>query len=185
MKKINSTLSIGELIASSTFAQAKTDEFEAVIRHSTIFSFWKDIVGAKFVKFTKPYSIKGSKIFVSAKSPIVVQELSLLKEKILKKINSYSKPLDIEIKDIIFNYKNFSEKTQQEDEFIEDKPEFLTKEELNKQQINDNTKKEIEAHINKLNFLSEEQKQRFIGKILSTYQAKKIQENSKKGTGQK
>ena len=102
MRQINDTSSIGDLIDTSVFCAKKNSKINHVVKQSTIFSFWKNVVGQKFVKFTKPYNIKYSKLYVSAKSPVVVQELSLYKAKLIEKINSYSKPLGIEIKDIIF-----------------------------------------------------------------------------------
>ena len=64
MKKHNPTTHIGELISKTAFGEmAKGNKMGAVIKHSTIFSFWNNIVGAKFAKFTKPYSIKYNKLF--------------------------------------------------------------------------------------------------------------------------
>ena len=87
MKKINETLSISELMSSTVFGQKAEEGFAIVAKHSTIFSFWGDIVGKKFQKYTKPYAIKNSKIYVSTKSPALIQELTLLKSKILAKIH--------------------------------------------------------------------------------------------------
>ena len=113
MKKNNKTVSISDLINSTVFGDiVKEDKMSFVIKQTTVFSFWEDIVGKKFVKYTKPYVIKSSKIFVSVKSPVIIQELNLYKTKLLKKINSYSIPLGIEIKDIVFDYKNFEDKTK-------------------------------------------------------------------------
>lgn len=149
----------------------------AIIKHSTIFSFWNNIVGTKFAKFTKPYVIKYNKLYVSAKSPVIVQELNLYKKKILKNVNSYSLPLGIEIGDIIFNYKNYSMTTPETlSNQIEDKPIEITKSQLEEIELDDNTKNSIKQNINKIKFLNEEQKKNFARKIESTYKAKNLQE---------
>ena len=58
MKQNNETKSISELLNDSIFNQTSQNKLNSVIKQSTIFSFWDNIVGAKFSKFTKPYSIK-------------------------------------------------------------------------------------------------------------------------------
>ena len=108
-RKNNKTTSIGELLHNGAFSEfVNKNKLNAIIKHSTIFSFWGNIVGAKFSNITKPYSIKANKIYVSVKSPVIAQELSLYKAKILQKINSYSQPLGLFINDIVFNYKNYN-----------------------------------------------------------------------------
>lgn len=174
-REIKETNTIGSLLNSTIFAQAQQEgKMGAVMKHSTIFSFWNNIVGAKFANFTKPYAIKGNKIYVTAKSPVIVQELNLYKTKILKNINSYSLPLGIKIVDIIFSYKNYSVSSPIENNQIEDKPVEISKEALNQVKIDSNLQKEIKKHIEKIDFLNEKQKEKFADKIISTYQAKTI-----------
>ncbi len=175
MRQINDTSSIGDLIDTSVFCAKKNSKINHVVKQSTIFSFWKNVVGQKFVKFTKPYNIKYSKLYVSAKSPVVVQELSLYKAKLIEKINSYSKPLGIEIKDIIFNYKNFNATETIAQAGIEDKPIEIEKNKLSEVEVDIETREKIKAKIEKLKFLNPGQKENFIKKILSTYQAKAFQ----------
>lgn len=178
MKKHNPTIHIGELISKTAFADmAKGNKMGAIIKHSTIFSFWNNIVGVKFAKFTKPYAIKYNKLYVSAKSPVIVQELNLYKKKILKNINSYSLPLGIEITDIILNYKNYSMTTPETlSNQIEDKPIEITNSQLEKIELDDNTKNSIKQNIDKIKFLNEEQKEIFARKIESTYKVRNLQE---------
>jgi len=176
MKKNNETKTISELISNSAFEELKkSDRVKKLIKYSTIFSFWKDIVGVKFSNFTKPQTIKGAKLYVSAKSPIIIQELNLYKKNILKKLNSYSQPLDIKIEDIIFDYKNFKNETIQENNQEEDKPIWLKEENLSNVEIDENFSKEIKKHISKINLLNQEQKEKLIGKILKNEQAKNLQ----------
>ncbi len=174
MKQNNETKSISELLNDSIFNQTSQNKLNSVIKQSTIFSFWDNIVGAKFSKFTKPYSIKYQKIYVSTKSPIIAQELSLYKNKILKKVNSYSQPLGMEIKDIIFNYKNFHSSNPIVSYGIEDKPIFLNNSQLNSIKINSSVQDKIKEHISKIKFLNNNQKDNLVSKIISTYQANEL-----------
>lgn len=149
----------------------------AVIKHSTIFSFWNNIVGAKFAKFTKPYAIKYNKLYISAKSPVIVQELNLYKKRILKNVNSYSMPLGIEIIDIIFNYKNYVVSTPETIvQGIEDKPIEIKKAQLETIELDKKIQEQIKENVDKIKFLNEEQKEIFARKIESTYKAKNFQE---------
>lgn len=178
MRKNNPTAHIGELINKTAFGETiKGQKFGQIIKHSTIFSFWNNIVGAKFAKFTKPYAIKFQKLYVSAKSPVLVQELSLYKAKILKNINSYSMPLGIEIKDIIFSYKNYAVSIPETmSNFVEDKPIEITNSQLEEVKINEQVEQKLKANIDKINFLNDEQKDNFSKKIIDTYKAKLIQD---------
>ena len=174
MKKNSETKTISDLLNESVFGQVSKDRLNNVVKQSTIFSFWDNIVGAKFSKFTKPYSVKYQKIYVSVKSPIIAQELSLYKNKILKKINSYSQPLGMEIKDVIFNYKNFHSSNPYASFGVEDKPVFLDNGTLSSVQVDSKIQNKIKEHVTKIKFLDEKQKDKFISKIISTYQANKL-----------
>lgn len=178
MKKHNPTTHIGELLSKTAFGEmAKGNKMGAIIKHSTIFSFWNNIVGAKFAKFTKPYAIKYNKLYVSAKSPVIVQELNLYKTKILKNVNSYSMPLGIEITDIIFSYKNYCATTPDElSHQIEDKPIEIKKNQLESIELDKKTQEQIKTNVDKIKFLNKEQKEIFAQKIESTYKVKNLQE---------
>lgn len=176
MRQINDTFTIGDLIETSVFHGAKDRRMNNVVRHSTIFSFWDEVVGVKFARFTKPYNLKGTRLFVSAKSPVIVQELTLYKAKLVKKINSYSKPLGIEITDIVFNYKNFAAQDPIKQAGVEDKPVEISKEQIENIELDSNTREQIQKHINRIKFLNKEQKEKFASKILSTYQVRALQE---------
>lgn len=177
MRQINDTFTIGDLIENSVFSEMKNRKMSSVVKHSTIFSFWDDVVGSKFAKFTRPYALKANKLYVSAKSPIIVQELTLYKNKLIQKSNSYSKPLGIEITDIVFNYKNFAAQAPKQLSGVEDKPVEIQKHQLERVEVDTNTKEQIQKHIEKIKFLNKTQKEKFTSKILSTYQAKVFQDN--------
>lgn len=175
-KRIQATKSIGELISLSTFCEKiNSKDITKVAKYSTIFSFWAEIVGKKFESISRPYSIKGAKLFVMAKSPVVIQELTLFKTALLKKINSYSLPLGIEIKDIVFDYKNFDKKDDtSSSDFIEDKPETITEQELLSIKTDSELVEKTKDSIEKLKFLPADKKEELLNKILLSYKAQKF-----------
>lgn len=176
MKRHNKTTSIADLLDSSVFGNVNLkNKMNNVIKHSTIFSFWNNIVGVKFARHTKPYAIKTNKLYVSVKSPAIAQELSLYKLKLLKKINSYSMPLNMEIKDVIFNYKNFSATTPETLVQNEDKPIELEKQEIDNIVLDEKTKEEFKNKIEKLKFLNDSQKNNLLSKLLDAKKAQIIQ----------
>lgn len=176
MRKNNKTTSIGELIHNGAFGEFMSGaKLNTIIKHSTIFSFWSNIVGPKFSNITKPYSIKANKIYVSVKSPVIAQELSLYKTKILQKINSYSQPLGFVINDIVFNYKNYLATNPIKSNQVEDKPIFLKKEEINKVEISKVDEEKIQKTVSKMEFLNKEEKREFAKKLIDNSKAKIIQ----------
>lgn len=173
MKDIKETKTISELINSFTFGEnsSKGKSLSDTIKQSTLFSFWEDIVGFKLAKFTKPTKIKYSKLYVSAKSPTLIQELNLTKQKIIKKINTYSLALGFEIKDIIFDYKNYNEDNNEE--FPPDNlPEFFNEENLSEIKLNKNYETGINKAVDKIEFLSASQKEHLRKKIINAKKAK-------------
>ena len=126
-------------------------------------------MGLKFAKYTKPIKIKLSKLYISAKSPVIVQEINLVKEKILKKANTYANPLGFNLKDLVADYKNYKEKTEEiaSDEEIN----FYNKKSLDDINIKSEYVEEIRQNIDKIKFLSEEQKNKLTEKIINTKKA--------------
>jgi len=177
MKKNSETKTVGDLLNNSIFSQKCINEkMDVVLKHATIFSFWSDVVGMKFSKFSKPTIIKGTKLFVSVFSPVLIQELTLCKRKLIEKVNSYSKPLNIEIKDIVFNYKNYKDEEKNDSHMIEDKPVWISNSELNDIKLDDISIEHIKNNVSKLKFLNEKQKEKFIEKIVNNFKAKVIRE---------
>jgi len=173
MRKINETNTISEILNGFAFSEiSKTKSMDYLIKQSTIFSFWEEIVGFKFAKISKPFSIKNKKLMVSAKSPIVIQEMTMLKTKILTKLNSFSKPLGFEIKDIIFDYKNYNNYEIEKENSIEDIPIWYNDEILENIQINEDRKNILKEKITRINFLSETQKEKLLSKLINVEKAK-------------
>ena len=171
MKNINQTKTISDLLNTFTFGEnSKGKSFSDTIKQSTVFSFWDDIVGKKLYQYTKPVRIKNSKLYVSAKSPVIIQELNLIKRKILKKLNTYTSALGISVVDIVFDYKNYNEAAQ--DNFPQDeKLEFYSDKDLSSLKIDDNYTNEIRNKISKINFLSDMQKLKLADKIINVKKA--------------
>lgn len=96
--------SIGEVI---TETLANNPRYKYAIKCSTLFSFWGEVVGVKFAKFSKPVNLNYGKLFVSCKNPTVVQELTMFKSDLLEKIDKFAQPLDLKIKDFVFSYKDW------------------------------------------------------------------------------
>jgi len=181
LKKDNKTQSISQLLHAGVFKETMgANRLNSIIKHSTIFSFWDSVVGAKFSKFTKPYAIKYSKLYVSAKSPVLAQELSLYKTKILSKVNSYSKPLGIEIKDIVCNYKNYfaSDSIEKNKNEIEDKPVEIKAQELDKLNIEKERQSQIQSCVSKISFLNDNQKEKLNREIINNLKVKQIREKN-------
>lgn len=176
LKRVKETKTIGELISLSTFCdKINSKDITKVAKYSTIFSFWAEIVGKKFESLSRPYSIKASKLFVAAKSPVVIQELTLFKAVLLKKINSYSLPLGIEIKDIVFDYKNFDKNKEIiASDFIEDKPKMIAERELLSIETEKILIEKTKDSIEKLKFLPKDKKEKLLNKIILTYKAKEF-----------
>ena len=179
MKRHSKTSSLKDLIENSIFNNtASRSKMNNVIKHSTIFSFWDNVVGAKFSKHTKPYAIKGNVLYISAKSSAIIQELNLYKTKLITKVNSYSMPLGIEIKNIVFNYKNYCATNPITDTRQEDIPKTLEQNEINSVVLDKSTESDLKEKVNKINFLNESQRDILLSKLLDAKKAKIIQDKN-------
>lgn len=177
MERKNKTLTLSEILNSSVFGDNSEGRMKSVIKYSTIFSFWDEIAGKKFASLTRPYAIKYSKIYISAKSPVVIQELTLNKKKLLEKINIYSRPLGINIKDIHFDYKNYFEDISRKNDFVEDKPKEINNNELQNITMEKDFENQITKSVEKISFLDKKAKEALIGKILQNKRAIIYREN--------
>lgn len=108
MKKIlySGLESIGDVVNSFV----KTSDIQNGIQKSMLFKFWGKIVGKKFAKVTRPVSINNrGELIVACANSMVTSELLLFKNDVMKKMEPYSKSLEIEISDIIFSHKIWRE----------------------------------------------------------------------------
>lgn len=161
---------ISDIIGDNFFDSKKA---QIALKHSTIFSFWGQIVGKKFINSSKPMSIRNFKLYVSCENSFVVQELMMYKKVLLKKLLPYSSALGVEISDILFEYKNWNpnrEMFQAGDDF----PEFYSNDELSKVNIDLKAFEHVFKNIENSTYLNEEQKEKFKNKIIKLQQAKKM-----------
>lgn len=82
---------------------------QKAMKRSNIYKFWSKVVGKPFDEKSKPYGMFGKNTMVVAcENAAVVQELTFRKKQIIKKYAPYVKPLNIEIKDIVFDVKKWN-----------------------------------------------------------------------------
>ena len=152
----NKTLTLGELLKKPIIAdKLNKNAYAEIAKHSTIFSFWGDIAGKKLSQIAKPYKIKDSKVYITTKSATVSQQILFVKNKLLEKFNTYSKPLGIVIEEIVFKGEN----------------------ELKDIKIDENILKSTKESVEKMNFLNKSQKETLVEKILTGYKAEIYRKN--------
>ena len=168
----NELTSIGKILSDNL-----TDKkFGYICKVSMFFSFWKDIVGRKFEKKSKPYGIKSNKLFVSCENSFIVQELNMFKKDIIKKLSPYAKGLDIKINDISFNYKNWNELNNKniEEDFEE---EAYDLENLNTTEINEDEVRHIKENIDTIPYLNDAQKKKYFEDITNNLKASALRKS--------
>ena len=79
------------------------------IKEQKILLLWEEKVGEKISRHTKPVKVVNKKLVVHADNPAWVQELSLMKNEILRKLNCGEEI----IKDIKFQVGNITEQLQE------------------------------------------------------------------------
>ncbi|TET47994.1 MAG: DUF721 domain-containing protein [Actinomycetota bacterium] len=65
-------------------------ELSKKLRVSNIFNHWEDIVGKQIAKKSKPERLLRKTLYVSVTTSIWANELSLMSEKLIEKINSFT-----------------------------------------------------------------------------------------------
>ena len=107
-KKVLYTDFVGINSAISEMIEQK--EYKKAITRTNLFKFWKKVVGEKFQDNSKPYSMTTNSVMIIAcKSSTVAQELMLRKTKILNDIEPYLKSLKMNIKDLRFDVKRWTD----------------------------------------------------------------------------
>lgn len=85
-------------------------DIKKAVTRSNLYRFWKSIVGEKFGEKSKPYSMIGGGVMVVAcANNVVAQELLYQKNIIIEKFSPYLKSLKINLKDLKFDPKKWSE----------------------------------------------------------------------------
>lgn len=98
-------------------AMIKDDKMlQKAMKRSNLYKFWSKVVGKPFDEKSKPYGMIGAHtMIIACESAVVVQELTLRKKQILKNYTPYVKPLNIDLKDMVFDVKKWNvEKTESE-----------------------------------------------------------------------
>ena len=148
--------SIGEILNKNL---DENPRYKFALKCSTIFSFWGDIVGKKFEKLTKPDGIKASKLKVLCKNAAVASELTMFKSQLLKKVQTYANPLEIQVNDILFSYKDWTNAVEKFQEIEDEYLPYINDEELNTQEVSEDDVKIIFESIEKLDFMPPETKE--------------------------
>ena len=86
------------------------DLLQTAMKRSNLYKFWSKVVGKPFDEKSKPHGMIGAHTMVIAcANAVVVQELTLRKKQIIKNYAPYVKPLNIDLKDIVFDVKKWKE----------------------------------------------------------------------------
>ena len=81
---------------------------QKAMKRSNLYKFWSKVVGKPFDEKSKPYGMIGAHtMIIACESAAVVQELTLRKKQLIKKYSSYVKPLNIDLKDMVFDVKKW------------------------------------------------------------------------------
>jgi hypothetical protein len=141
----------------------KDININAGMKKSTFYKFWSKIVGKKFESVSKPADIRNGVLVVACANSHVTSELTLFKQDIIKKAETYAKPLGIEISDINFSHKIWKEEeTREPDAVMPSAKNFNPDEiELDEDEIIA-VKKSVESNT----FASEEQRERMFNAII-------------------
>ena len=83
---------------------------QKAMKRSNLYKFWSKVVGKPFDEKSKPYGMIGAHtMIIACESAVVVQELALRKKQLIKNYAPYVKPLNIEIKDLVFDVKKWAQ----------------------------------------------------------------------------
>ncbi len=84
-------------------------EIRKAITRNNLYRFWGKAAGAKFAQKSRPYSMVGDGVMVIAcENGIVAQELMLKKTQLLVKLKPYFESLKLNVKDLRFDPKKWS-----------------------------------------------------------------------------
>jgi len=154
------------------------------MKKATIFKFWQNVVGKKFEKHSRIEALTQQGILIVAcSSAAVSSELTMFKTDILKKINTYSKPLDIPIVDINFSHKIWKNQ-QSEQTDIQEAPNPYKKDlsNFNPESINldPNEINAIKNSVMNNKFATEEQREKMFNAIILDLKIQKYIEQKSK-----
>lgn len=154
-----------------------TINIEAGLKRTSFFEAVKNAFGKKFKDKVKPLCLKKDGLLIIAcKNSNVTNELFMLRDDVLNKIQNIAKPLDITISDVIFSHK-YWQKEETEAETIQEETETkIPLEELNKITITDDEIAGIKKAIEKNSFIKSEQKEKMLKAIILNLKEQKYNE---------
>ena len=151
--------------------------FDKSIKQSTLFGFWKKIVGKKFANNTKCINLNDEGVLtVACKNSFISNELFMFKEEILRKTNVYATPLGLTVVDLNFSHKIWKEeKTALNQEFQEaSPPPKIPDELLDKVDLDVDDIEIIKNSIDDLTFVDDEQKIKMFNAIMKNLKEQKM-----------
>lgn len=80
------------------------------LKKEELFGLWKDIIGEKISKFSKPMDLSSDGILtIACSDSFVANELYFEKDKIFSLLQEKSEKMGIKLKDIKFDYRKWKE----------------------------------------------------------------------------
>lgn len=139
---------------------------EKGLKVSSVSKLWADIVGPRFKKTSKIYSIyenKGSDIvLIAVNSSAVAQELSFYKKDILKKLHKVGENFGFNIKEINFSTKYWKKEEKQEEKKVRVPPD----EDLECIEIPDELLEDLKVSLDEKSIFNEKIRQRFLKTVI-------------------
>ena len=148
------------------------------VKKATLFKFWNKVAGKKFEKYSKIESLNADGLLVvSCANAAVSSELLLFKTDILKKINTFAIPLELEVKDIKFSHKMWKNNSQIETSFTQAdvNPHKLDLSDYNPNDIvlDEEEVKSIRLNIDSNTFATQQQRDRIFNAIINDLKIQK------------
>ena len=154
------------------------------VKSATLFKFWSKVVGKKFENVSMPISLSKKidkyVLLVACESAVVSSELTLYKTQLIKKFNTYSKPLAVEISDICFSHKHWKTESKTSFEYnaqvLTENPykEDLTGFDEGCIEISEEEIKQIKENVYNNKALTKEQQERLLKSIIRDIKVKKF-----------
>ena len=162
-----------QTVGASLESFKKRFNIDESLKKMTLYKFWANVAGAKFKDVSKPVSVnKDGILLVACKNSFVTSELFMFKEKILEKLQPYSKSLEISVKDVVFSHKIWQEDKSENggeeestagEEFVYQKP---SDEEIDSIVLDEDTLKEVKNAVEKAQFASQDSKEKMFNAIV-------------------
>lgn len=157
--------------------------FETNMKKNTFFKMWGNVVGKKFKEVSKPISINSKNILlIACKHSMVTNELFMLKEDILKKMQPFLKSLDIQVDDIVFNHKIWQDEKNISSQDVVSVPiaksRKLTDDELQTVILDKETIDNIKKNLVTSDFVSSEQQTKMFNAIIKNLKVQKFKEKN-------